>query len=113
MLYGLIFSLFGEYVGNEVVFKGKLYNHSNLIEIIRLRVASWSKAKWPDCNYSFDDIFRTPKVMALSTFSKKSIAALKWKTPPKGYLKFDVDGSSCGNPEPAGIGGVLRDEKDM
>ncbi|XVE95472.1 hypothetical protein REPUB_Repub02eG0100400 [Reevesia pubescens] len=98
------------WVRNEVVFKGKLYNCSNMIEIIRIRVASWSKAKWPDCNYSFDDIFRTPKMLALSTCPKKPTTSLKWEPPPNGYLKFSVDGSSRSNPGHARIGGVLKDE---
>ena len=32
-----------------------------------------------------------------------------WKAPPSDFMKFNVDGSSKGKPEPAGIGGVLRD----
>jgi len=30
--------------------------------------------------------------------------------PPKGYLKYNIDGASKGNPSTAGYGGVLRDE---
>ena len=31
--------------------------------------------------------------------------------PPQGILKINTDGSSKGNPSPAGIGGVGRDSK--
>lgn len=31
--------------------------------------------------------------------------------PPKGFLKFNIDGASKGNPGKAGHGGVLRDDK--
>ncbi|XP_077219625.1 uncharacterized protein LOC143853779 [Tasmannia lanceolata] len=33
-----------------------------------------------------------------------------WDPPPSGHLKLNFDGSSFGNPGPAGIGGVHRDE---
>ena len=33
-----------------------------------------------------------------------------WHPPPKGFLKFKIDGASKGNPGSAGYGGVLRDE---
>ena len=32
-----------------------------------------------------------------------------WVNPPKGFYKFNVDGSAIGKPGPAGIGGVLGD----
>ena len=32
-------------------------------------------------------------------------------TPLKGFLKFNIDGASKGNPGTAGHGGVLRDER--
>ncbi|XVE56526.1 hypothetical protein DITRI_Ditri04bG0017800 [Diplodiscus trichospermus] len=32
-----------------------------------------------------------------------------WTCPEMGVLKFNVDGSSLGNPGPAGIGGILGD----
>jgi len=34
-----------------------------------------------------------------------------WHPPPKGFLKFNIDGASKGNPGTTGHGGVLRDEK--
>lgn len=34
-----------------------------------------------------------------------------WHPPPKGFLKFNIDGASKGNPGMTGHGGVLRDEK--
>ena len=33
-----------------------------------------------------------------------------WHPPPKGFLKFNIDGASKGNPSTVGHGGVLRDE---
>lgn len=34
-----------------------------------------------------------------------------WHPPPKGFLKFNIDGASKGNPGLAGHGGMLRDDK--
>ena len=34
-----------------------------------------------------------------------------WQPPPKGYLKYNIDGASKGNPSTAGYGGFLRDEE--
>ena len=33
----------------------------------------------------------------------------RWQLPPQGVLKINTDGSSRGNPGPAGIGGIGRD----
>lgn len=33
-----------------------------------------------------------------------------WHPPPQGFLKFNIDGASKGNPSVAGFGGVLRDD---
>jgi len=33
-----------------------------------------------------------------------------WHPPPEGFLKYNIDGASKGNPGEAGFGGVLRDE---
>lgn len=33
----------------------------------------------------------------------------RWQLPPQGFLKINTDGSSRGNPGPAGIGGIGRD----
>ena len=41
---------------------------------------------------------------------KKRISAGKafWQPPPKGFLKFNIDGVSKGNPGDAGYGGVIK-----
>eukprot|EP00253_Pinus_taeda_P008734 PITA_08734 len=42
----------------------------------------------------------------ISRVSKQEL----WHPPPKGFLKFNIDGASKGNPGFAAYGGVLRDE---
>ena len=34
-----------------------------------------------------------------------------WQPPPHGILKFNIDGTSKGNPGMVGFGGVIRDEQ--
>lgn len=36
---------------------------------------------------------------------------VKWAAPPLGSCKFNVDGAARGKPGPAGIGGVLHDDR--
>ena len=35
---------------------------------------------------------------------------IRWERPNQGWMKLNTDGSSLGNPEFAGGGGVVRDE---
>ncbi|XVF28552.1 hypothetical protein REPUB_Repub15cG0039600 [Reevesia pubescens] len=41
---------------------------------------------------------------------KNPRAITNWSPPPKGFVKFNVDGSTINKPGLAGIGGVLHDE---
>ncbi|KAK1557258.1 hypothetical protein Q3G72_021177 [Acer saccharum] len=36
-----------------------------------------------------------------------------WKPPPDGFLKFNVDGSSRGNPGPSGIGVIIESNSSL
>lgn len=38
---------------------------------------------------------------------------MSWSSPLTVFLNFNVDGSARGKLRPAGIGGVLRDDKGM
>ncbi|KAF7827592.1 reverse transcriptase [Senna tora] len=44
------------------------------------------------------------------SFSAKTGITVKWGKPRPGLLKLNTDGSSLGNPGPAGFGGLFRDE---
>ncbi|XP_043725488.1 uncharacterized protein LOC122672044 [Telopea speciosissima] len=39
----------------------------------------------------------------------KRIIEVKWKLPPHGWWKLNIDGSSLGNPSAIGAGGIFRD----
>lgn len=43
--------------------------------------------------------------------SKGKKKVVKWVVPPLGSCKFNVDGEARGKPDPAGIGGVLHDDR--
>ena len=59
-------------------------------------------------NSSDDHVLRNMEVQILLKKQKK-IQVLRWLKPGLGRLKLNLDGSSLGNPGPAGGGGVLRD----
>ncbi|XVF82519.1 hypothetical protein PTKIN_Ptkin16aG0055800 [Pterospermum kingtungense] len=98
---------------NDVIFNRGAVIFDDLIQIMLLRVAMWTKAKWPfivECVY---EIIRNPQLITVKTPSVKGPRSALWATPSQGCMKFIVDGAAKGKPGPAGIGGVLRDDKGM
>ncbi|EOY00472.1 Uncharacterized protein TCM_010352 [Theobroma cacao] len=67
---------------NDVLCNGKLWDCEKTYDMVKLRVAWWANAKWPNMN---------PHL--------------------KGMVKFNVDGVSRGNLGQGGITGILRDEE--
>ena len=94
---------------NNIVFNGKVLDLRQIIDLIKLRIASWSKAKWPDCIVSMMDAVRFPNEIKVLPQVVVPRVGIMWKNPLIGSLKFNVDGSSKGKPGLAGIGGVLKD----
>ncbi|OMO61164.1 Endonuclease/exonuclease/phosphatase [Corchorus capsularis] len=104
---------FGALVTNTIPCGPKLL-WKKLIDIIRVRLAWWAKAKWPAMPYPVSDIIRCPEnitsLRAKNGDRRKRVVS-PWIKPPIGYLKFNVDGSARGKPGPGGIGGILRDHE--
>ena len=94
---------------NNIVFNGKVLDLRQIIDLIKLRIASWCKAKWSNCIISMTDAVRFPNEIKVLPKVAVPRVGIMWKNPSIGSLKFNVDGSSKGKPGPAGIGGVLRD----
>ncbi|EOY13094.1 Uncharacterized protein TCM_031615 [Theobroma cacao] len=94
---------------NEMVFNGKSWDELKLMDIIKTRIAYWSKARWDNPCLSFLDFFKNPELGVV--FSKKKFVKknLEWIKPALSELKFNVDGAAKGCPGEIGIGGVLRD----
>ncbi|XVF14524.1 hypothetical protein REPUB_Repub09cG0068700 [Reevesia pubescens] len=59
---------------NDLVFNGKTSNLLQLVDLIKIRLASWFTAKWSDS------------------------IVVSWAPPPASWMKFSVDGASRGNP---------------
>lgn len=96
---------------NNIVFNDKEFSRGDLLPLIICRVSTWIKAKGLDIPYSFTDMLRSSeglKRLSIATNPRKSVS---WSSPPKGWIKWNVDGSSLGKPGKSGIGGVLRDPK--
>ncbi|XWS15405.1 hypothetical protein CRYUN_Cryun35bG0094600 [Craigia yunnanensis] len=91
-----------------MVFNGKVFDLRQIINIIKLRIASWFNAKWPSV-YSVLEVVRFPNDTKVPPKVKVVKEPICWKFPTLEYIKFNVDGSSKGKPWPTGIGGVLRD----
>ncbi|XVF21119.1 hypothetical protein REPUB_Repub12eG0063000 [Reevesia pubescens] len=95
---------------NNVVFNGKVFDLVQIVCIIKYRVASWLKAKRPDLVAPFEDIFRSPILVAVP-LPKKSLRPISgWSAPLHGLLKLNIDGSTLGKPGLTGISGLLRNE---
>ncbi|XVE54848.1 hypothetical protein DITRI_Ditri03aG0115400 [Diplodiscus trichospermus] len=105
--YAIVWSIWLH--GNEVVFHSKRVNPSQVIELIKLRIAMWVKANWPDIGMCHMDIARCLKNVSPPVKPVKVRHLLNWCNSPQRVLKFNVDGSSRGKPGPTGIGGVMRD----
>ena len=94
---------------NSTIFNGKALDFEEQVDIIKYRLASWFKARWPKSPHSISDIVRSPKEISIPTVKKVSKRCSVWEPPPLDFLKFNVDGSAKGKPGAGGIGGVLRD----
>ncbi|EOY16102.1 Uncharacterized protein TCM_034977 [Theobroma cacao] len=92
-----------------MTFNGKLWDSFQIFDLVKTRMAWWTRSKWKDETSSVMDIFRTPQQTTLSKKPLKKKITVEWKAPNHGQLKFNIDGAAKGNPGEFGIGGVLRD----
>ncbi|MCH79922.1 N-terminal acetyltransferase complex ARD1 subunit-like protein [Trifolium medium] len=79
--------------------------------LIKLRVGFWLKGWCPECPYSPLDLSRN--LVEVCKWGKKQTVkrSLEWQKPAQNEWKWNVDGSSKGNPGATGIGGVLRNDR--
>ncbi|XVE57716.1 hypothetical protein DITRI_Ditri04bG0111700 [Diplodiscus trichospermus] len=66
------------------------------MDIIKTRVAHWSKAKWSLNHVGIMEIFPAPNLISISSAPKIVRPFSSWSKPQDGYLKFNVDGSAIG-----------------
>ncbi|EOY20574.1 Uncharacterized protein TCM_011960 [Theobroma cacao] len=93
-------------------FRGSIGDADQVFDMCKIRVASWTKAKWPQDFRSILDTFRSPIAGAVTKkeMEKPSVVD-SWTKPSQGEMKFKADGAARGCSGEAGIGGALRDEK--
>lgn len=77
----------------------------------RFVVASWIALLPIFQNIPLTMVLSDWKEVAFSNLVMFCIAPW-WIPPPFGILKLNFDGSACGNPGMAGIGGLMRDSND-
>ena len=94
---------------NDMVFNNKVFDSSQLMDNIKLRIAFWFKAKWLGCDESFVDIVRFPNIIKVPSRVKFITEVKLQKSPPFDSLKSSVDGFFEGKLGSIGIDGVLKD----
>ncbi|XVE81888.1 hypothetical protein DITRI_Ditri15bG0102200 [Diplodiscus trichospermus] len=94
---------------NDKIFNSKDCEVRVLQEVVKMRVAHWVHAKWSNNVGSIMDIARSPNLVSFPVARATSRGQVNWRCPAEGFMKFNVDGASAGNPGMRGIGGVLRD----
>ncbi|XVF31954.1 hypothetical protein REPUB_Repub17cG0039700 [Reevesia pubescens] len=94
---------------NEV-FNKKIFYCDKVIHCINPRITEWFKARWSDSFGSNADVLGLSLLNSVLAKRKKIMEAV-WTAPQQGRMKFNVDGSSVGNPGQFGIEGVLRNTK--
>ncbi|KAK2635596.1 hypothetical protein Ddye_030388 [Dipteronia dyeriana] len=96
-------------VRNNKVFKGKQTSILQAADVVKLRLVWWFKFHRKDSNDTITLLLLNLKDRCIAPICSKPIHANVWSLPSLGCKKFNVDGSTVGNPGNAGIGGVLRD----
>ncbi|KAK1583559.1 hypothetical protein Q3G72_024995 [Acer saccharum] len=94
---------------NMVVFNQGDPSNAKALDTVRWRIACWFNNGGQRSPLSPAYLMLNLKLgcVDLKKVNRKK-ASFGWKPPPEGFLKFNVDGSSRGNPGPSGIGGILR-----
>ncbi|XP_077252684.1 uncharacterized protein LOC143892103 [Tasmannia lanceolata] len=93
---------------NARVFEGSNRSPYRLyINTIALTI-SWAKCLSPFRFVSAFNLWEGWRVVCFSGESRSQVVQ-EWEAPPIGWMKLNFDGSSLGNPGPAGIGGLYCD----
>ncbi|KAK1562591.1 hypothetical protein Q3G72_014539 [Acer saccharum] len=96
---------------NEVVFKQGVACLDMAVEMVLWRIAWWFKTLGPGSQLPTSVLMMNLKVGCVDNPIICRKDKCPWSPPLDGILKFNVDGSSRGNPGPSGIGGIMRDSK--
>ncbi|GMI83491.1 hypothetical protein HRI_002018400 [Hibiscus trionum] len=95
---------------NDAVFNARNHGVEYLFDQAVLRLAWWSKTRWPDGRWAVTDIVADPSRLKEVQTSPTTMQQTRWTAPGRGSLKFNTDAAVQGSYGMAGVGGVLRDE---
>ncbi|XVF78296.1 hypothetical protein PTKIN_Ptkin14bG0120500 [Pterospermum kingtungense] len=93
---------------NDIVFNNKRLEVNQVIDIIKLRVAFWVKAKWSHVPDSVSEFTRCPASIKIPRKIENFRPPSVWTCPPEVAVKFNVGWSFLFKPGLAGVGGILR-----
>ncbi|KAK3212212.1 hypothetical protein Dsin_016918 [Dipteronia sinensis] len=93
---------------NAVVFNHGEVDSIKAVEMVRWRVACWFKNCGPGSTLSLAIMMMDLKIGCRDVIKKNRLVKSSWRPPREGEIKFNVDGSSRGNPGLSGIGRILR-----
>ncbi|XP_077242381.1 uncharacterized protein LOC143882877 [Tasmannia lanceolata] len=92
---------------NSRVFNGVAKSSYWLFMKIIALVIFWAKSLPQFQFVSAFDLWEGWRILCWEGVRREKIVQ-RWEAPPEGYLKINFDGSSLGNPGPAGIGGLAK-----
>lgn len=82
-----------------------------IFELVKVRIAWWTKAKWLNLNILVKDLMRFLNQGENHSFSAIARRQVACSRPNDGWIKFNIDSASRGNPRESSIGGILRDSR--
>lgn len=91
-----------------MVFNGKAWVESEIVDVIWLRLGRWAFAKWPNRFSSSIDFLVNPVQFLLKIHQDTRFEA-EGSSPEVNEHCFEVDGAICRFNMKAGIGGYLKD----
>ncbi|KAK2654158.1 hypothetical protein Ddye_014014 [Dipteronia dyeriana] len=109
MFYAIVWSIWE--ARNHMVFKGLTVELSLVIDSVRFKVAWWFKHHGKGSTEPITILMENLEICCCEASHMKVVTAKKWRPPPEGSLKFNVDRSFIVETGKAGIGGILRNSK--
>lgn len=91
---------------NDIIFNSGQPDIEKLMDLMRWRLELWSKAWWPEILVFAEDVYCCPELAKVPACPPKLRKPTAWHPPLSNVVKFNTDGSSLGQPGPAGIGDI-------
>ncbi|KAK9019877.1 hypothetical protein V6N11_054384 [Hibiscus sabdariffa] len=81
----------------------------SFLQLVKTRLTSWFKAIFPPSSVYVDDVVADPVTADRCSVVKRApTASLPWCSPPRGFLKHDVDGAMLGDGSAGGMGETFK-----